>query len=647
VGNPEGAEPTPNLSRKREGNASSLAPARRRSRLSRVGIGLPTQLPSLRGRRADVVRVLYILLAVAMTLLELASLLANGLEQLRDLPTVAHYSISIGANADDQPAIRAVSGPARAAGVVPGSRILAIQGSALPLHASEFDAAFRVRKAVGPLVLDLADKAGHLSRHSIARLPDSVAVRDVSTGMNPIVHGVAALMRQALAGCLFLIMSLLLFRERPRDPEAVLLAFSFLLLMDNFSFDTWLLDYGVAPWLLDYGQAYISLFGWYALLIGLCGFPDGRFVTLWSRIAILAPTFYVTAELVTNFSAWQTSLASMAIDVPILSLCAGSVVLRYRHSPPGIERQQIKWAALGAAVMILGTLLGLINADPATAVVLGPAAGIAIHYLHDTLITFAFPVGLLVSVLRFRLYDADLVITRSAGYTLLTAALVAIFACTEKVIEVLGEEHFGHSLGALAGGLGAAVAAVMIAPLHHRIMHWAEHRFRKGLVHLRHGVPLLMNDLRETAPPPRIAQAALDRCHHALNATRGAIVLHGRITAHYGVDGAEARRWLSAWPRPEPATLEIERHAALFPLRMPLTAEHETEIGWLLLGPRPDGSLYGRDERETLREIADPIARALTIARLRAADKAALVKRLDTLEAQMVALSPPLTPRSA
>ena len=36
-------------------------------------------------------------------------------------------------------------------------------------------------------------------------------------------------------------------------------------------------------------------------------------------------------------------------------------------------------------------------------------------------------------------------------------------------------------------------------------------------------------------------------------------------------------------------------------------------MGWLLLGPRPDGTLYGRDERRALDEVADPIARALQV----------------------------------
>jgi hypothetical protein len=55
-----------------------------------------------------------------------------------------------------------------------------------------------------------------------------------------------------------------------------------------------------------------------------------------------------------------------------------------------------------------------------------------------------------------------------------------------------------------------------------------------------------------------------------------------------------------------------------FPVRVPLRVEYQRmEIGALLVGPRPDGSAPGKDEREALAEIADPIARAVRIVRRR------------------------------
>ena len=72
---------------------------------------------------------------------------------------------------------------------------------------------------------------------------------------------------------------------------------------------------------------------------------------------------------------------------------------------------------------------------------------------------------------------------------------------------------------------------------------------------------------------------------------------------------------------------------ALLPLRVPLRIGHRgEEVGALLLGTRPDGSLPGKDEQEALSEVADPIARAIHIVRMREQRERAPEARLTRLE---------------
>jgi hypothetical protein len=53
-------------------------------------------------------------------------------------------------------------------------------------------------------------------------------------------------------------------------------------------------------------------------------------------------------------------------------------------------------------------------------------------------------------------------------------------------------------------------------------------------------------------------------------------------------------------------------------------------LGWLLVGPRPDGSIAGSDEREALEEdIAVPLARSLRIVLNREAEKQELLQLLE------------------
>ena len=85
----------------------------------------------------------------------------------------------------------------------------------------------------------------------------------------------------------------------------------------------------------------------------------------------------------------------------------------------------------------------------------------------------------------------------------------------------------------------------------------------------------------------------------------------------------------------------------LFPTRVPLVAESTGRIGWLLLGPRPDGTPVGKDERETLTEIAGPIARAMEIAQARERREAALTAVLASVEARLVVLEKGMTQMGA
>jgi hypothetical protein len=260
--------------------------------------------------------------------------------------------------------------------------------------------------------------------------------------------------------------------------------------------------------------------------------------------------------------------------------------------------------------------------------------------LFGTAGVIAFTFGLMVSVLRYRLYDADSVIGRSAAYGVLTIGFVALFAGTEKLAEIIGERYFEHSIGIAAGAVGAAVAAACIVPLHNRVHRWAERRFQKPLIRLREGLPESAADLRETASVDQIADAVMKRVEAGVRSTREAVLLFdGTTWALAGVrnvDESAATAWQAHWSAAGGVSaLDCDRHDPLFPLRVRLCIERADEpetIGWLLLGPRPDGSFFGRDDREALAHVAGPVARAIHIAQLREERDSQAEKRLSTLE---------------
>jgi hypothetical protein len=327
-----------------------------------------------------------------------------------------------------------------------------------------------------------------------------------------------------------------------------------------------------------------------------------------------------------------------------LLAAAGALIGRYRSLPAGPERQQLRLVFFGfvaGAMTLVLNIIGLLVSERLQAVDARWLVWSLFPGLLGAVGVIVIALGLIVSILRYRLYDADAVIGRSAAYGVLTLGFVALFAGAEKLAEIIGEQYFEHSVGIASGAIGAAVAAVCIVPLHNRVHRWAERRFQKPLIRLREGLPDCVADLRDTASVEQIAEVAMKRIEAGVRSTREAVLL--REDASFVVAGshnaaeAEVAAWQAHWREAVGEhALDCDRKDALFPLRLRLnieTADEPETIGWLLLGPRPDGSFFGKDEREALEHIAGPVARAIHIAQLRERRDEFAEKRLSALEA--------------
>lgn len=532
------------------------------------------------------------------------------------------------------PTIRTPMGPeAMAAGLAHGDRIIAIDGR----RPAPYGPAFASQLAGpigGTVAVTVQTPAGARHRVRLTRDPDHRRRAFIEAGLTPSLWA-------ALNGGLNVIgevvvplaCAVLLMVRRRRDRLAPYASLTMLLCtLGNGAIGSAItLDLPHGPAI----EAVLSVLGSGSLILVLSVFPDGLFQSRWSlAIGVLGPIIIAASE---PFPLSQS--ASNAVLVVMLLGAVATIGARYQAMPAGAGRQQIRWALLGFAAS-LGALALLIIAQRVVESVsvfgLFMWAQLSATVLAASLISLLF-VCLTVALLRYRLYDADAAISRSLVYGALTLSLLAIFAGSEKVIEIMGERYLGEGLGALAGGLGAAIAAVMVAPIHHRVSHWAERRFRSGLAHLRHGLPLLVGDLRETASPQALADAMLARVEKGVRARHSAVVVSGELLDARDVAPETVRAWLAGTtlPADRPEHLSRDRRDPLFPLRVPLHAEGTGLVGWLLLGPRPDGTFFGRDDRAALGDIADPVARGLAVALARERSDAARAAREQRLQDQI------------
>ncbi|MBC7986260.1 MAG: hypothetical protein H7X93_06260, partial [Sphingomonadaceae bacterium] len=304
--------------------------------------------------------------------------------------------------------------------------------------------------------------------------------------------------------------AVLLYARRGQDVVAALLSLAFLMLASAFfAAEGFFREFG-----LEWLRVLVAHAGRCALLLVLLAFPDGRFMPRWTAgAALLLPAWAVLVL-----------IARLPLDLEylgyliLLGLSVIKIGLRYRVAPPGLERQQIRWVlfgfALGAA--LLGVAL-------VASIVARQRVSEWVDLVAETLPALAimcFALGLIVSLLRYRLYDAEAAISRSAGYALLTLLIGGVFAASIEGAKRFFETSLGSDAGALPAVTAAALAAVLITPAHNLVHGWAERRFQKALAMLRRDLPECVADLRETAGMAGLLDETLARIATGVRAGR-------------------------------------------------------------------------------------------------------------------------------
>ena len=219
-------------------------------------------------------------------------------------------------------------------------------------------------------------------------------------------------------------------------------------------------------------------------------FPNGQFMSKWLRWLFIGAGIFLTGSFIvqsvliseaeqiqdettlSNFLAFTAFVLLMAMIIGILSQ-----IHRYRHISTAIEKQQTKWVLLGFVSLMLSIFGWVVFIEPA------PSATVQSQLLFKTAIpiiiyflVYFFPISLAIAIVRHRLWDIDVIIRRTAQYSVVSVLLAGTYFGSITLIQ--------RSITAVSGTqsplaivLSTLLVAALFDPLRQRVQQFIDRRF--------------------------------------------------------------------------------------------------------------------------------------------------------------------------
>jgi hypothetical protein len=299
----------------------------------------------------------------------------------------------------------------------------------------------------------------------------------------------------------FLVVGVLIASRRPENPIGWMfcligLSSAWEFFAQEYAFYALVTQPGALPggvW-MAWTQIWTAGIAWTLMFFALLLFPDGRLPSpRWRPFAWFAATTFILLSLLAALEPTRllgvrvpnpTGIEQAAgiielsqsilipITVGIVLAMAASVIVRFKRAG-GEERQQLKWLAYTAGFLGASRGLNVLNFQVVHSRVIEYAVGIP-----GIVAIAAVPAAIGVAILRYGLYEIDIIINRTLVYGSLTALLALVYlgsvATTQAIFRALtGQEHQPQ----LAVVISTLAIAALFNPLRRRIQAFIDRRF--------------------------------------------------------------------------------------------------------------------------------------------------------------------------
>lgn len=227
----------------------------------------------------------------------------------------------------------------------------------------------------------------------------------------------------------------------------------------------------------------ISVVAYICMGLFFCLFPDGRFIPRWAWwLALLNLVYQVPFMVPLNsplsFEQWPP-LFFAVVELSFVVMLLFIQLYRYRHFSNSIQRQQTRWVVFGMVITLIG-YTGMVApplfAPPLTQPGLPQQIFTLISQALLPFVLLIIPLTVGIAMLRYRLWDIDVLINRTLVYGTLTVVLVLVYFAGVVLLQQLFQAVTGQGSALAITGSTLGIV-VLFQPLRTGLQTIIDRRF--------------------------------------------------------------------------------------------------------------------------------------------------------------------------
>jgi hypothetical protein len=277
-----------------------------------------------------------------------------------------------------------------------------------------------------------------------------------------------------------------------------------------------------------------------AIIILIAIFPDGKFNPKWSQkvLSVTIPLLFVLSYLAADgvYQPFPFSQDILVVFFPVLLghlvFVACLQVYRYRNVYNTQQRQQARWMVIGGFLMVLMVVWWIAmfetnsrdnnivpHGRPFLTLTMG--AGVVMNLMSR----LAAPFAITIAILRYRLWDIDIIIRRTLIYGAVTALLALVYFGGVALLQGL----FGRITGersALAVVISTLAIAALFNPLRRRVQRLVDRAFYRRKYDAQKTVNQFGEMMRDEVDIDNLRAALIDVVQDTMQPERASLWLN-------------------------------------------------------------------------------------------------------------------------